>query len=248
MNDLFSQFHLDEKETNAFLELVRLGASPVSVWAKHARVNRSSMYVIADRLIAAGVVSLFAHRGVMHAKPIPVAELPGILERKRREIGEAKATLVSRLPELTKLEATHSIRPTVQFYEGPARVAIMYEAVVKEPSFVSIFHPGRVKGMMPEYFHKIPQAIKANGGKAQELLVRGKEALEYKKQYASSRHSIAILPEGVTFSSDTIITKQKIYLVGYGKNSVVGTEIWNEELARTQLVLFELLWQTYGAR
>ena len=66
-----------KKETNAFLELVKLGASPVSVWAKHAQVNRSSMYVIADRLIAAGVVTLFAHRGVMHAKPIPVAELPG---------------------------------------------------------------------------------------------------------------------------------------------------------------------------
>ncbi|MEK7141787.1 MAG: hypothetical protein AAB800_04595 [Patescibacteria group bacterium] len=246
MNDLFAHFHLDEKETNAFLELVKLGASPVSVWAKHAQVNRSSMYVIADRLIAAGVVTLFAHRGVMHAKPIPVAELPGVLERKRRVIGEAKATLMSRLPELTKLEATHSIRPTVQFYEGPTRVAIMYEAVVKEPSFVSIFHPGRVKGMMPEYFHKIPQAIRANGGRAKELLVNCKEAVEYKKIYASAKHEIFILPAGVTFSSDTIITKQKIYLVGYGKDAIVGTEIWNEELARTQLVLFDSLWKTYG--
>lgn len=246
MDDIFSHFHLDEKETNAFLELIRLGASPVSVWAKHAGINRSSMYVIADRLIGAGVVTLFAHHGVMHAKPIPVADLPGILERKRREIGEAKATLVSRLPELANLEATHAIRPTVQFYEGPARVALMYEEVVREPSFVSIFHPGRVKALMPEYFHKIPEAIKTNGGKAQELLVRGKEALEYKKLYTSNRHSIAILPEGITFSSDTIVTKEKIYLVGYGKHSVVATEVWNEELARTQMVFFDLLWKQYG--
>lgn len=246
MNDLFSHFHLDEKETNAFLELVKLGASPVSVWAKHAQVNRSSMYVIADRLIAAGVVTLFAHRGVMHAKPIPMADLPSILERKRREIGEAKAVLVSRLPELAKLEATHTIRPTVQFYEGPARVALMYEEVVREPSFVSIFHPGRVKTMMPEYFHKIPQAIKARGGRVKELLVFCKEAQEYKGLYASARHAISILPEGVTFSSDTIITKQKIYLVGYGKATVVATEIWNSELAQTQFVLFDLLWATYG--
>ncbi len=246
MQDIFSQFHLDEKETNAFLELVKLGASPVSVWAKRAGINRSSMYVIADRLIAAGIVSLFSHRGVMHAKPIPVVDLPGILERKRREIGEAKAILVSRLPELTKLEATHTIRPTVEFYEGSARVALMYEEVVKEPSFVSIFHPGRVKTMMPEYFHKIPQAIKANGGRAKELLVKCKEAGEYKRLYASSRHEIFILPEGVTFSSDTVITKQKIYLVGYGKDAVVATEIWNEELAQTQSTLFDLLWATYG--
>lgn len=246
MNDIFSQFHLDEKETAAFFELVKLGASPVSVWAKRAGINRSSMYVIADRLIAAGVVTLFAHQGVMHAKPMPVADLPGILERKCGEIGEAKAILVSRLPELAKLEATHAIRPTVQFYEGPARVALMYEEVVKESSFVSIFHPGRVKAMMPEYFHKIPEAIKANGGKAKELLVRCKEAVGYKRLYTSAKHAISILPERVTFFSDTIITKQKIYLVGYGKDTVIATEIWNSELAQTQSVLFDLLWSMYG--
>lgn len=246
MQDIFAQFHLDQKETGAFLELVKLGASPVSVWAKHAGINRSSMYVVLDRLVAAGVVSLFAHRGVMHAKPLPVADLPAILERKRREIDEAKAILISRLPVLAKLEATHAIRPTVQFYEGPARVAFMYEEVLKEPSFVSVFHPGRVKGMMPEYFHKIPLTLKARGGRAKELLVRCSEAEEYKKLYASAKHGISILPEGVTFSSDTIITKQKIYLVGYGKDTIVATEIWNGELAQTQSVLFDLLWSTYG--
>ena len=52
------------------------------------------------------------------------------------------------------------------------------------------------------------------GGRAKELLVNCKEAVEYKKIYASAKHEIFILPAGVTFSSDTIITKQKIYLVG----------------------------------
>jgi sugar-specific transcriptional regulator TrmB len=246
MNDIFAHFRLDEKETNAFLELVKLGASPLSAWAKRAGINRSSMYVIADRLIEAGIVTLFSHRGIMHAKPISMADLPSILERKRHELGEAKAILMSRLPELAKLEATHAIRPTVQFYEGPVRVAHMYEEVVREPSFVSVFHPGRVKAVMPEYFHKIPQAIRTNGGRARELLVRCKEAVEYKKTYESVKHEISLFPSGITFSSDTIITKEKIYLVGYGKHAVVATEIWNEELARSQSVLFDLLWKTHG--
>lgn len=246
MKDIFAQFNLDEKDTNAFMELVKLGASPVSVWAKYAGINRSSMYVVLDRLVAAGVVTLFAHRGVMHAKPLPMADIPKLLDQKRREVDEAKAILVSRLPELSKLESTHAIKPTVQFYEGPIRVAAMYEEVLKEPSFVSIFHPGRVKSMMAEYFHKIPLTLKARGGHARELLVASKEANEYKRLYASDKHKIEILPRSVTFSSDTIITKDKIYLVGYGKDTVVGTEIWNSELAQTQSVLFELLWDKYG--
>lgn len=246
MQELFAPLHLSEKETNAFLELVKLGASPVSVWAKHAGINRSSMYVILDRLVTAGVVSLFAHRGIMHAKPLAVVDLPSILERKRREIEEAKVILQSRLPELTKLEATNAIRPTVRFFEGVAQVEAMYEDVLKETSFVSYFHPGRVKAMMSEYFHKIPLTLKARGGRARELLVASKEADEYVRLYRSEKHEMHVLPARVTFFSDTIITKQKIYLVGYGKDAVVATEVWNSELAQTQSAVFDLLWNTYN--
>lgn len=245
MQDIFSQFHLDEKETNAFLELVKLGASPVSVWAKHAGINRSSMYVILDRLMSAGLVTIFTHRGIMHAQPVAVSKLPSLLEEKQKEIEDAKTILSAGLPELLALEKTNAIMPTIKFFEGKHRVEAMYEEVLQERSFKAFFHPGRVKASMPEYFHKIPEAIKANGGRAKELLVRCKEAEEYKKLYASPRHTISILPEGVTFSSDTIITKQKIYLVGYGRDAVVATEIWNEELARTQSILFDQLWKQY---
>ncbi|OGG28960.1 hypothetical protein A2971_04915 [Candidatus Gottesmanbacteria bacterium RIFCSPLOWO2_01_FULL_46_21] len=246
IQDIFSQFHLDQKETGAFLELVKLGASPVSVWAKHAGINRSSMYVIMDRLMSAGLVTIFAHRGIMHAQAVAVSTLPSLLEAKQKDIEEAKRTVSAKLPELLALEKTNAIVPKIQFFEGKHRVEAMYEEVLKERSFTAFFHPGRVKATMPEYFHKIPQAIKANGGRAKELLVRCREALEYKRLYASTRHAISILPEGVTFSSDTIITKQKIYLVGYGKDTIVGTEIWNSELSQTQSVLFDLLWETYG--
>jgi hypothetical protein len=109
----------------------------------------------------------------------------------------------------------------------------MYEHAMSEKSFKSYFHPGRIKALMPEYFHKIPLALRANKGKAKELLIDCAEAKEYRRIYASADHEIQILPKAITFSSDTIITAQKIYLVGYAQNDSVSTEIWNEELART---------------
>lgn len=99
---------------------------------------------------------------------------------------------------------------------------------------------------MQAYYHKIPLTIRSNGETAKELLVNCKDAEEYKKLYVSDRHKIAILPKRVTFSSDTIITKDKIFLVGYGQDTIVGTEIWNAELAQTQLTLFGLLWDKYS--
>ena len=72
---------------------------------------------------------------------------------------------------------------------------------------------------MQGYFHKIPLAIRANGGSAKELLIDCKEAEEYRSLYKSNRHEIEILPVTVNFSSDTIITDQKIFLVGYSKQA-----------------------------
>ncbi|MBI4129761.1 hypothetical protein HY468_00425 [Candidatus Roizmanbacteria bacterium] len=242
MDDLFSRFGLNTKETAAFLELVRLGASPVSIWAKHAGINRSSMYVLLERLEKDGLVTTFTHKGIQNVEAIPMVELTALLNDQEESLLNTQSLLKKRLPELQALEKTHAITPKVRFYEGSRRVETMYEEVLKEPSFKAFFHPERVKTSMPEYFHKIPQTLKARGGRAQELLIRCKEADEYRQTYQSDKHQIALLPKNVTFSSDTIITKQKIYLIGYGEQDVVGTEIWNEELAQTQSVIFDLVW------
>lgn len=243
---IFAQFNLDKKESEAFLELVRIGASPVSKWARHAKVNRTSMYVILERLLATGLVNTFLHDNVQHVQAIPVSKIITLLDQKQRVIDTTKSFLNIQLPELLALEKTNTITPKVQFYEGRSRVEAMYEEVLKEKSFCSFFHPERVKTIMPIYYHKIPLAIKNNNGTAKELLVNCKNAEEYKKLYASKRHKIAVLPKGIMFSSDTIITKDKIFLVGYGKDTVVGTEIWNGELAQTQSTLFGLLWDSYS--
>ncbi|MDO8609723.1 MAG: hypothetical protein Q7R95_04190, partial [bacterium] len=91
----------------------------------------------------------------------------------------------------------------------------MYDQVLKEKSFKAFFHPERVKTIMPEYFHKILLALRTSGGSAKVLLIRSREAEEYLSLYQSNKHQIALLPRTISFSSDTIITKQKIYLVGY---------------------------------
>ena len=244
MDDLFIQLGLTEKESKVFLELISLGASPISIWAKRCSINRSSMYVILERLLAEGLVTTFIHKGILHVQAISMAEIPAILYDKETAVKNTRDLFISNLPDLQKLEKTHNIKPKVRFFEGKSRVETMYEEVIKEKSFKAFFHPERVKASMPEYFHKIPQALKANEGNAKELLIRCKEAEEYINLYQSAKHQIELLPQAITFSSDTIITKQKIYLVGYSSSDVIATEIWNEELAQTQSILFDMIWSS----
>ncbi len=242
MDTLFEKLGLNPKETAAFLELVRLGPSPISLWAKHAGVKRSSMYVILERLLKFELVTTFIHRGIQHVQTVPVTELSALLNDKEASLIQARSLLTEQLPELQKLERSFKITPKVQFYEGVHRVEAMYEEVLKEKSFKAYFHPGRVKKHMPAYFHKIPQTLKARNGKAQELLVSCAEAEEYMSTYRSEKHQISLLPKNTNFSSDTIITDSKIFLVGYGDTEIVGTGIWNEELAKTQSTIFDIAW------
>jgi sugar-specific transcriptional regulator TrmB len=246
IESIFKQFNLNRKETEAFLELVEIGASPISKWAHHAKIKRTSMYVILEKLLKTGLVSTFVHGNVQHVQPIAVSKITTLLDQRQREIEATKSVLNTELPELLALEKVSSITPKVKFYEGLLRVEAMYDEVLKEKSFYAFFHPERVKTMMPNYYHKIALTLRKNGGTAKEILVNCKDAEEYKRLYISDKHKIAVLPKGVTFSSDTIITKDKIFLVGYSKDTIVGTEIWNSELAQTQLTLFELLWNTYS--
>lgn len=202
------------------------------------------MYVLLERLKSQGLIFTFTHHNVLYAQAIPIKELPAILSDRQQSLELTRDLLIKNLPELQKLEKIHGLTPKVTFYEGINKVESMYEHAMNEKSFKSYFHPGRIKSLMPDYFHKIPLALRTNKGKAKELLIDCPEAKEYKRLYNSDDHEIRILPKAIAFSSDTIITPQKIYLVGYANNDAVATEIWNEELARTQSALFDLIWSS----
>lgn len=243
-HQMFEKIGLSSKESRSFLELVRLGSCPVSRWAKHSKINRSSMYVLLSRLESQGLITSFVHQGIKYVQAVPMAELPAILFDKQQKIEQTRDLFVKKLPELQKLEKNHGLVPKIVFYEGDKRVETMYEHVVKERAFKSFFHPGRIKKFMPEYFHKIPQSLKTNNGSAKELLIDCPEANEYLKLYSSDKHQIRTLPKAISFSSDTIITDEKIFLVGYSDSGIVATEIWNKELAQTQSTIFDMVWSS----
>ncbi len=241
---IFQKIGLSAKESQAFLELVQLGSCPVSVWAKHSKINRSSMYVLLNRFESQGLITSFVHQGVKHVQAVAMAELPAIIFDKQQKLEQTRELFVKNLPDLQKLEKNHNLIPKIVFYEGKKKVEMMYENVIKEGSFKSFFNPKKIKEYLPKYFYKIPESIKNSKKNAKELLIDCEEAREYQKLYSSSRHEIKILNTSVHFSSDTIITSEKIFLVGYSDNDIVATEIWNKELAETQSAIFDMVWST----
>ena len=241
---LLQNLGLGEKESHAWLKILELGAQPVSVIAKYVGVPRSSMYVILERLEKLQLIEHFDRNGITYFKSVAVRTIPELLRNKEQQIQETLALLSQKMPELDALENKLSITPRVRFFEGKNGASKMYEEVLKEKEFYAVFNPKLVKSMMPEYFYKIAEVLKTKEGAAKELVMDCQEGHEYKKLYNSEHHQIKILPNGIDFPSDTIICKNKIYMIAYGEGQISATEILNISLAKTQRVLFEQFWKT----
>lgn len=244
MKMLFQNLGTSEKEMRAFLILLELGAQPASVVAKHMDIPRSSMYVLLDRLQKLNLVATFQRAGMTYFQCVPVKHLEDLLKTKARAIDQTLRILQEKLPELQALESKLSITPTVKFFEGKRAVMHMYEEVLKEREFYALFNPLVVKSVMPEYSYTIAERLQEARGKAKEMLVDSPEAKRYQKRFESEHHQIRLLPKGMIFSADTIITQNNMYMVAYGEEQISGTQIQNTVLAQTHRVIFEQLWRT----
>lgn len=242
MKTLFKNLGLDEKETAALLKMLELGAQPVSIIARYVGVPRSSMYVVLERLEKLQLIEHFNRNGVTYFKSISPAELGEFLQNQEKKIERTIALFQEKLPHLEALENKLSITPRVRFFEGKTGAAKMYEEVLKEKEFYAIFNPRLVKRAMPEYFYKVAEALQEKSGRAKELIFDCSEGREYQKRFHSQEHQIKLLPVGMDFSSDTIICKNKIYMIAYGEGQISAIEIVNPSLAQTQRVFFDELW------
>jgi sugar-specific transcriptional regulator TrmB len=242
MDDFFHYLDLDEKQVQVFLGLLKSGSVTVSRLAKVTGVPRSSMYFTVEALKAKGLLEEFEVSGVKRVKAAPVKAIGEKLKQKQEGINRAVELFSKTAPELEKMQKRYAITPKCRFYESAQEVQRMYAAVLEEDGWLGVFHPEKVKKHMPRYHYRIPDTIKERGLKTKELLVRCKEADFYRAKYESPKHQIKLLPKGVAIASDIIITESKVYMVAYGEDQIVGTEIQSPELAQTQTAFFDGLW------
>jgi|CXWL01.1.fsa_nt_gi sugar-specific transcriptional regulator TrmB len=243
MKQLITSLGATDKEAETFLRLLELGPQTATILAKHIGTPRSTMYVIMAALKDMGLIEEFERSGVKYFKTVPVREISDVINAKKRKLDQTEQLFTRLLPDLESKQMKLTMTPKVRFFEGKDQVMKMYEQVLREESFCAFVNPALVKEVMPEYYDKIPQMIKREKREVRELLVDNKVAHEYQKNYASKRHQMKFLPKKIEFPSDTIICREKIYMISYGTNDLSALEIYNASLAKSQQEIFEMVWK-----
>lgn len=127
MKQKLRELGFSEKEAEVYLALTEIGSAVASDIARHARIKRSTTYVILDTLIDRGLISVTERKGVRIYNAAPPERLIQYLQdTAKRYVGMAD-TAKKLLPDLKASRKDAAPMPKVQLFEGNRGVKTVYE-------------------------------------------------------------------------------------------------------------------------
>ncbi|MEK7085537.1 MAG: helix-turn-helix domain-containing protein, partial [Patescibacteria group bacterium] len=152
-----------EKEAMAYMQLIRLGAQPVSVISEKAGINRTTTYDIIKSLTKKGLIASIKKGSVTYFKALDPKQLLNYLEREKTEqtkrIEKQQKEIEILLPALISLENPESTKPKVTFYEGEKGMRQAYEDTLTSSETILAYanvedmHEG-LPNFFPDYYQR----------------------------------------------------------------------------------------------
>jgi len=128
---ILKNFGLSEKEIAVYLALIELGSSSVRTISQKAKINRGTTYDILKSLINMGIISYYNRE----SKQYFIAEKPetllAVIEKKQEDLAEIKENIEENIPLLKTLFEMQGGKPVVKLYEGIIGIRHILKDVLK---------------------------------------------------------------------------------------------------------------------
>ncbi|TSC65846.1 MAG: transcriptional regulator TrmB [Candidatus Berkelbacteria bacterium Gr01-1014_85] len=126
MIEILSKLGLSDRESAVYLALLELGAVSVQNIAHKAKVNRTTTYVILERLLRLGIVSTVEMGKKTLYRAENPQELSKLIDLDRQEIKQKEQYLTGAMDRLQAIYNLRDDKPTVRFYEGREGLIAMH--------------------------------------------------------------------------------------------------------------------------
>jgi len=252
LQESLQKLGFSNKEAGLYIQMVHLGAQPVSVLAKHAGLNRTTAYDLLETLMARGLVTFTKKKGRTLCQALHPSQLVNFLEREKQEF-ERKITRQKRvaeeiLPELISLENPNSTKPKVTFYEGENGLREAYEDTLTshEPirayANVEDMHKG-LPNFFPEYYFR--RAVEKKIA-IRAIMPDNKGSRDRTKYDAKERRKSILIPQSkYDFSPEINIYDDKVLIASWREKLAII--IQSREIADFHKKMYELCWQSLSA-
>jgi len=238
---ILEKIGLSDNESSAYLACLALGPTKVSSIAIESGIKRTTVYAVIEGLQKKGLV----RREAKGMKNTFIPENPDRLETILEERNKEFQSLFPELRSLYNLEGDGAI---IKYYDTPESIRNVYREVLSEirngDNYFVIGDPERYDNQNEKFFKNyIQKRIKTNLN-AKLLLTNSDLSREYKKHEKNFGEEIKILPLGVSFDTNMVLTDKKLIL-----HQIIDPHmtivIENKSVIGLQQAVFKLLWEKY---
>lgn len=245
---------LSEKGATVYLALLELGGAFPSQIAKHTKLKRSTVYEILDDLAIKGLISELEKRNKYFYSIEHPNRLIHLSERSIMRAQEGKEKLQELLPVLEGLYAGATDKPKVSYFEGVTGVMEIYQdhtAGENKYEMLGFVNVAELMRFLPqkkyrEYvLRKQKLGIKTRGIIPDTPEDRAYEKTIYRNTSKKILPKVRRIPkEAFPWKGDiTIYGANKISIVNFNENQVVGIIITSGTIHQMMRMIFELAWK-----
>jgi len=234
---------LTKAEVKVYLALLQLGASKTGEISKKAKVSRSKIYEILDKLIDKGLVSYVVKENVKYFEGADPKNLKNYIEHKRQDLKTREKELDKILPSLKGLQRQRAEKHVSNVYEGYAGIKTVFNDVLNSLKKGQEYYAFAVES---ETYDKDFSLFISNYHRRRQGKGIKVKLLTYKNLKTKILKSLGEY-KGISFKftndkfpTSTLIFGNKIFIFTW-KNKV-GTLIESKEIAKRYKDLFLDIW------
>jgi hypothetical protein len=244
----FAKLDLDEEIADIYLALHAHGPQTISELSRNARVERTRIYRLIDKLMDSNLIEVESHykRGVIKAAPI--ANIHILISQKEQELKSLQDEL-GLLEQVLSRNSLSNPATRVQFYRGAEGIRQMqWNLFRSKKDILSIMHGPMQDATGDAFFKRWTE--KWNQGDWRCRILLDEHFLRLSNEWHKKNpgvipksHFSRVLDQRSTdLKFETDIYNDVVAYYNWHDGEIFGIEIYNKDIAEFQRTFFEMLW------
>jgi HTH-type transcriptional regulator, sugar sensing transcriptional regulator len=230
-------YGLENDEIKVYLAVLAMGEATVREIAEDTRIKRTTIYLIAERLIEKGIMGEYKAKYGTHYTVSSPSFLLSRLDGMKLEIEKV-------MPELKALEKKENFEPSTKLYRGKSGYLKILEETLDGYSHEALYI-GSAEDLneviSEKYSNKYIEERVKRKIRFRQIVFPDSYSRKLKEKDEKELRRTRFLPKDHKFSANLVIFKDKVAYLS-SKRELIGVVIESQEISQMEKEKFEMMW------
>ncbi len=249
LQDYLCQIGFTSNESKVYLELLQIGAQPVTLLAKRLSMNRTSVWSIIKTLEQKGVVSSYSAKKIQYFVANDPNFLIGYIDRKCRVFDYYRDKLISVLPQFRGVSDNFIFhKPVVSFFDGCEGVKQVIHDFLKanceKRGYLSFDKYLLIEDNFSDFFR---ESLKRKTLKSFKIILPNLDEIKNTFNFKNKNVEVLCLDKadfGKLFENEMAIYDNKVCILNLQKGAEYGIVIDSPRTADMHKMIFDMVWNS----